>query len=266
MDREIRYGFGDNWRRFLAEADEANFMVATAALQEALAMKSLQGRSFLDIGSGSGVHSLAAHRMGAERIFSFDYDQDSVRTTEEARRLAGNPAGWTVMQGSILDREYVERTVPKADVVYSWGVLHHTGGMWDAIRNAATRCAGPGSTFLIGIYNKKKPATDVMKVIKRTYSKSGPVVREALKWSYWGVTSAVQIARGRSVLDDIRDRNSQRGMDYWRDLEDWVGGYPYECATPAEVTSFVELMGFKLVNQVVRNTIASVNEFRFIKS
>ena len=262
---EIRYGFGDNWRRYLRGITEEQLSIATSSLQQALGMQSLTGKAFLDIGSGSGIHSTAAYRLGAAKIFSFDYDADSVECTEDMRRREGSPGNWTVTRGSILDGPFL-KTVPKSDIVYSWGVLHHTGDMWNAIRLAAECCAGVGSTLLIGIYNEKRPGTDVMKLIKVSYSRSGAMTRQAILWSYWGLTTAVQLLRGRSLMNDIRSRKSERGMNYWRDLEDWVGGYPYECAAPDTVISFLEQRGFVLENKVLGSSIAAVNELRFRKT
>jgi 2-polyprenyl-6-hydroxyphenyl methylase/3-demethylubiquinone-9 3-methyltransferase len=261
--RETRFEFGDNWRRFLDVLTEGHIQAAEASLRETLAVDSLVGRSFLDVGSGSGIHSLAALRLGASSIFSFDYDAASVACTQELRRRAGEPAHWTVRQGSVLDLSFMQKEVPAADEVYSWGVLHHTGAMWDAIRNTAEKCTAPGSRLLIGIYNKKRPATDLMKIVKRTYAASGPPLRRALLWSYWGVTSVVQLVRGRNPLAEVRGRRLERGMDYWRDLEDWVGGYPYECASPSEIQSFVAPLGLRLQRSRVRTTLAAVNEFLF---
>lgn len=261
-----RFEFGDNWRRFLEVLTESHVAAAQVSLRQALGVESLVGRSFLDVGSGSGIHSLAALRLGASSIFSFDYDPDSVACTEEVRRRAGDPGHWAVRRGSVLDHDFMRNEVPAADEVYSWGVLHHTGAMWKAIRNTADKCSSPGSRLLLGIYNKKRPATDVMKLVKRAYAGSGPTVRRAILGSYWAATALVQVARGRNPLAEIPARRSERGMDYWRDLEDWVGGYPYECASPNEIESFVPPLGFRLRSKRITTTLAGVNEFLFERS
>ncbi len=49
-------------------------------------METLAGNSFLDVGSGSGLFSLAAMRLGADRVHSFDYDPQSVGCTKELKR------------------------------------------------------------------------------------------------------------------------------------------------------------------------------------
>src|SRR5215213_8744027 len=130
---ETRFSFGKNWSDYVNESlDEERIAIAVVALQELLNLDNLRGQTFLDIGSGSGLHSLAAYRLGADEVISFDYDPDSVRTTEQLRAEAGSPTNWQVLQGSILDEAVVEKY--HASIVYSWGVLHHTGAMWQAIR------------------------------------------------------------------------------------------------------------------------------------
>ena len=91
--------------------------------------------TFLDVGCGSGLHSPAALTAGAKRIVSFDLDSDSVETSRRLWELVGKPKNWVICQGSILDHEFVT-TLEPADIVYSWGVLHHTGDMWTALRYA----------------------------------------------------------------------------------------------------------------------------------
>src|SRR3954453_10925637 len=137
-----RFEFGENWARFLAVVDESRIVEAERSLREMLGVERLDGRSFLDIGSGSGLFSLAAVRLGAERVHSFDFDPSSVGCTLELRRRYGADADWAVEQGSALDTAYLAR-LGTFDVVYSWGVLHHTGDMWRALGNVA-RLVAPG--------------------------------------------------------------------------------------------------------------------------
>ena len=99
-----------------------------------LEMDDLTGKTFLDIGSGSGLFSLAARRLGA-KVHSFDFDSNSYGCTMELRkRYFDGDGNWKVEQGSALDRNYIE-SLGKFDIVYSWGVLHHTGAMWTALEN-----------------------------------------------------------------------------------------------------------------------------------
>jgi len=140
-EREVtagrRFSFGRNWASFLKRLNQARIAEAEKNLIEFLGEKSLDRRSFLDVGSGSGLSSLAARRLGA-MVTSFDYDGQSVACTEELRRryLPDDPS-WIIEQGSVLDTEYLAG-LGQFDIVYSWGVLHHTGAMWQAMANIKT--------------------------------------------------------------------------------------------------------------------------------
>ncbi|HYY59119.1 MAG TPA: class I SAM-dependent methyltransferase, partial [Pyrinomonadaceae bacterium] len=135
LRRELRFEFGRNWRRFLSTLDEERILEAERSLRLMLEAETLDGKSFLDIGSGSGLFSLAARRLGA-RVHSFDYDAESVACAQELKqRFFAGDADWTIERGSVLDSDYVKR-LGQFDIVYSWGVLHHTGAMWRALENA----------------------------------------------------------------------------------------------------------------------------------
>lgn len=130
-----RFKFGANWKGFLAVLNEERIVLAEQSLRNMLDMD-LKGKRFLDVGSGSGLFSLAARRLGAI-VHSFDYDPQSVACTEELRhRYFPSDDGWTVEQGSALDTQYLAH-LGQWDIVYSWGVLHHTGAMWRALANIA---------------------------------------------------------------------------------------------------------------------------------
>src|SRR6476620_5141731 len=123
-----RFEFGEHWSSFLRLVDEERVHAAEVSLAEMLGRDDLSGQRFLDIGCGSGLFSLAARRLGA-RVHSFDYDRQSVACTVHLReRFFAHDAGWTVQQGSALDADYLA-SLGQFEVVYSWGVLHHTGNM-----------------------------------------------------------------------------------------------------------------------------------------
>ena len=136
VERGERFEFGANWTRFLKTLDDTRIATAQASLCGMLETETLQGRTFVDVGCGSGLFSLAARRLGA-KVHSFDYDPKSVAcSTELRRRYFPDDSRWTVEAGSALDAEYL-RSLGKFDLVYSWGVLHHTGDMAGALANAA---------------------------------------------------------------------------------------------------------------------------------
>jgi len=130
--RGERFRFGENWKHFLGSLNETRIAEAEKSLKEMLQAEKLSGKSFLDVGSGSGLFSLAAKRLGA-RVHSFDYDPESVACTMELRRrYFDEDSDWTIEEGSVLDANYID-ALGKFDIVYSWGVLHHTGQMWQAL-------------------------------------------------------------------------------------------------------------------------------------
>jgi 2-polyprenyl-3-methyl-5-hydroxy-6-metoxy-1,4-benzoquinol methylase len=264
-----RFEFGRNWQQFLRMVDESRIRSAEASLRRMLRVERLDGLRFLDIGSGSGLFSLAARRLGAQ-VHSFDFDPQSVACGRELRRrYAGGDAGWTIEQGSVLDRQYLE-SLGTFDIVYSWGVLHHTGRMWEAIDNATGRVA-PGGTLFIAIYNDLGSRTRRWHAIKRLYNRLPRVAQPVLTAVAMAPDEIKAI--GRAVVkgrpgDYLREWTTynDRGMNRWRDMVDWVGGYPYEVATPEAIFEFCRERGFSLTALKCGGVGLGCNEFVFVKS
>ena len=256
-DADEHFAFGENWQRFLALIDGARIAAAEQSLKRMLAVDSLTAKSFIDVGSGSGLFSLAARRLGA-KVSSFDYDPRSVACTEELKRryFAGDPE-WVVQQGSILDRDWV-RSLGRFDVVYSWGVLHHTGALWQAIENAVSLVNSSGELF-IAIYNDQGPISQYWAWVKGLYARRPfrPFLI-ALHWPY--------LVGARWVWRTISRRPLERGMSYQRDLIDWLGGYPFEVAKPREVIEFLGERGLILASLKDCGTRHGCNEFVFRKT
>src|SRR6202051_1144836 len=145
VDSGERFQVGRNGSQFLESLNDEQIGRAEESLKQMLNAESLRGKSFLDIGSGSGLFSLAARRLGA-RIHSFDYDPHSFASTAELRRrYFPEDTQWRVEQGSVLEKPYLE-ALGQFDIVYSWGVLHHTGSMWQALENVVP-IVKPGGTL-----------------------------------------------------------------------------------------------------------------------
>jgi SAM-dependent methyltransferase len=265
--RGDRFEFGRNWAAFLRVLDEDRIRTAERALQQMLRASRLDGLRFLDIGSGSGLSSLAARRLGA-RVHSFDYDPHSVACTAELRRryFPSDP-DWTVEHGSALDEAYLRR-VGLFDIVYSWGVLHHTGRMWEALEYAALPVA-PGGRLFIAIYNDTGTQSRRWRTIKRVYNalprwaRVPYAVGVSLPGEIRALAGAVLRRRPGEYVREWTTYRGRRGMNRWHDLLDWVGGYPYEFATPDEIFEFYRERGFALISMQCGGVGLGCNQFVF---
>ena len=265
QDPELRFAFGRNWRSFLTTLDDHRIDEARRRLCESLGRDNLRGIRALDIGSGSGLSSLVMHQLGAE-VVAFDYDTDSVACTEELRRrYAPDTANWQIMQGSALDPAFMAE-LGQFDLVYSWGVLHHTGSMWPAIELAAARVA-PQGTLLLALYNDQGRRSRAWRAIKRLYCSSTPG-RWLVSSIFYPLFAAYALWQDlrhfRMPGTHAREYAQKRGMSLFHDWRDWLGGYPFEVAKPADVMRKLTTGGFALQHQTLTRGLGC-NEFVFIK-
>ena len=265
---ETRFKFGKNWSSFLNLLDESRILEAEESLKKNLNKQHLRGVSFLDVGSGSGLFSLAARRLGA-KVHSFDYDLQSVECTRSLKqRFFPEDSDWVVEQGSALDQAYL-KSLGHFDVLYSWGVLHHTGNMQEAFENVSTM-VNPGGHLFLSIYNDQGGASRRWTWIKKTYNQSGNFVKCALTlytlFRQWTITFVKDFLNtGNPFKSWIGYAKNNRGMSAYYDLVDWVGGYPFEVAKPEEVFEFFKAKQFSL--QFLKTCAGGVgcNEFVFKK-
>jgi 2-polyprenyl-3-methyl-5-hydroxy-6-metoxy-1,4-benzoquinol methylase len=258
-----RFAFGKNWLSFIDVVNEARIKAARDSLLQVMQVSTLSGRTFLDVGCGSGLFSLAAHQLGAD-VRSFDCDQDSILAATELRRRFAPDSNWRIELGSILDPEQMA-DLGRFDVVYSWGVLHHTGDLWGAI-DAAARLVASGGLLYISVYNDQGGASRVWRRVKHRYSTSGRFMRTIL------VTGSAVYLHRRQPLNTVRRATQRRrdatvprsrGMSNRHDLIDWVGGYPFDVAKPEEVFTFVHRLGFELCHLKTTGGGFGCNEYVF---
>lgn len=266
-EKRGRFEFGKNWYKYLAGVDEEKIGEAEASLKRMLNADRLEGKSFLDIGCGSGLFSLAARRLGAA-VRSLDYDPVCVSCTEELKKRFGrDDPSWTIERGDVLDRNYL-RSLGKFDIVYSWGVLHHTGAMWQAMENVIENVKQGGILYL-SIYNDQGKMSDIWSALKKVYNQSPSVVRVCMVlavgfvWFAYTAILRLMMLKNPIPFKEWREQKAKRGMSVWHDLVDWVGGYPFEVAKPEEVFEFFYQRGFELSRLKTVGGRAGCNEFLF---
>ena len=278
---EDRFSFGKNWASFLNQLDDDKIKEAIDSMRLLLdldpgASLPLRGKRMLDAGSGSGLFSLAAYRLGAE-VVSFDYDLDSVRCTKYLREqyAEGNSGDrWKIEEGSLLDPTYVT-SLGQFDVVYCWGVAHHTGNMKQAFENLSSRVLGQGY-LAVAIYNDELAVSQVWYFIKKPYQRLPIPIRSvyvfiigavlfAKRFFVTWVAVLVRIIGLRNPWTPFANWIGEaqgRGMNGWHDLVDWVGGFPFEVAKPEYVFRFFRDRGFRLT-QLTTSGGHGCNEFVF---
>jgi SAM-dependent methyltransferase len=260
-----RFEFGANWKRYLDGLSESRILAAQQSLQAMLKLDRLDGLTFVDLGCGSGIFSLAALRLGAAAIVSLDYDPLSVECARSLKDRFAPASNWRVARDDATDRTLPSR-VGTFDVVYSWGVLHHTGAMWEAF-DIACALVAPGGLLFVSIYNDQGFKSVLWRRVKRTYTRlphtlqPPAAVVATVPLELPGLMRAA--VRGRLGEYAQSWRRTARGMDHWRDIVDWVGGYPFEVARPEEVVDFSRARGLELTKLKTVGGALGCNEFVF---
>lgn len=265
-DRAKHFEFGQNWRDYAKTIDQKRVDSAIAGVQK-LFPQGLAGKTVLDVGCGSGLHAFAALSMGAASVTAVDIDENSVSTTHELlTRLAPN-LNWSARVESVFDLS--PTTTGTFDVVYSWGVLHHTGNMWRAIDKAAS-LVKPDGEFAVAIYNATR-LDALWRAEKYFYTNAHRSLQWLFRQGFMSAVVAAKLARGRNPVAFFRDYPKQRGMNFTHDVHDWLGGYPYETSDAEEMRRKVRSLGFRETRSFVWPKTIGVfgspcNEFVFSKA
>jgi 2-polyprenyl-3-methyl-5-hydroxy-6-metoxy-1,4-benzoquinol methylase len=264
-----RFEFGKNWQHFLSILNENRILMAEKSLRQMLQIDDLRGKSFLDVGSGSGLFSLAARRLRA-RVHSFDYDPLSAACTMELKkRYFADDANWIIEEGNVLNKGYL-KSLGQYDIVYSWGVLHHTGALWQALENVIPLVAERGK-LAISIYNDQGRASQRWASLKKFYNESPKPLRMfivlgvAILWFIHSALGRLVRFQNPFPFKEWNQRKKERGMSVWHDLVDWVGGYPFEVAKPEAILDFYQGKGFHLAKLKTCNGRSGCNEFVFTR-
>jgi predicted RNA methylase len=240
-EAHTHFKFGENWKNFSAEINEERIEEAKKSLVKFFGKNGLEGKSFLDIGCGSGLFSLAALLLGAKKVVAVDIDQDSVETTRHVLGTFAPKKDFTVDVVSVFDLD------PKKhgtfDIVYSWGVLHHTGDMATAIEKASHMVA-PKGLFALALYTKT-PFCGFWKKEKRIYTNAPKIVQFFMRSIWYSLFVLSQIIFRQNVVAYIRNYQSSRGMSFSHDVHDWLGGFPYESMAPEEMRTLAKKLHLK---------------------
>lgn len=244
---ETHFAFGRNWASYAQSVAEAEIKEAEAGLLRLLGGEPPRGTRFLDIGSGSGLHSLAALRLGASHVHAVDIDEDSVATTRALLSRFAHDRDWQVVHASVFD--LTPESPGEFDLVYSWGVLHHTGDLNRAVHCAA-RLVRPGGLFLFALY-RRVWADFFWRFEKRWYAKASPAAQGRARAVYTALFGMWFRLTGRRFDDYQAEYCSNRGMEFQHDVHDWMGGWPYESVAPEEVEALMRPLGFERVRSFV---------------
>jgi 2-polyprenyl-6-hydroxyphenyl methylase/3-demethylubiquinone-9 3-methyltransferase len=247
-EKEVRFEFGKNWQSYAQGIDEEKISEAVRRMRSLCDPLELSGKTFLDIGCGSGLHSLAAVRLGVTAVRSVDLDEHSVATTRAVLGRYSPGAGCLVEHRSVFD--LTPERDGQYDVVYSWGVLHHTGAMNQAILQAC-RMVKPGGALVLALYGKTRWC-GVWTRIKRWYVQADDEAKARAERWYVRLFGVYMLLRGKLLSTHIRNYQKKRGMDFYHDVKDWMGGYPYESILPTELDALVLPQGFRLVKAKVK--------------
>jgi SAM-dependent methyltransferase len=246
LKQESHFAFGKNWASYSELVTESQIEEAESWLKRLLG-DSIRGKRFLDIGCGSGLHSLAALRLGATEVVGVDLDPDSVATMRRLLTKFAPNQQWKALEVSVFELE--KSGIGQFDVVYSWGVLHHTGDMYRALSCAASAVA-PQGTFAFALYRLTR-LCGFWKWEKKRYAHASPENQKRAQKIFISLFRIDCVLTGRNFKQYLADYPKKRGMDFYHDIHDWMGGWPYESISPEQTDKHMSGLGFGCERQFV---------------
>jgi 2-polyprenyl-3-methyl-5-hydroxy-6-metoxy-1,4-benzoquinol methylase len=259
MSSKITFSFGKNWMDYNKQVTPLEIEGAKEDLLNWVGKENIAGKRILDLGCGSGIHSLCLFDLGAKELISFDYDPHSVSATSQYWERRGRPSNWKISEGSVLDKTFLDQ-LGKFDLVYSWGVLHHTGDMWQAINNALSLVADQG-LFYITLYKDDNYAHSIK--VKERYNASSA---SGKTWMTYKEIMKIMARRALTFRNPFSwNKNMGRGMNGYHDLIDWLGGLPYEVANEDEMLQWGIKNGLQMKRIWCSNGKGSCNYYLFQK-
>lgn len=240
------FEFGKNWQFFLKGVNDKKINAAIFDIENFLGKNEISGKIFIDIGCGSGLSSLAAYKLGASEIYSYDIDPLNVDNVNKLKKNFSIPLDfkWHAEVMSIVD-DHDLLHINSGDIVYAWGVLHHTGDMWKALKNTLTIVKKNGVVYLM-IYRDAHLAY-IWKIVKKTYVHAPNFIKFIMRNSFAAIQIAGILAKGKNPFRSIKNYElKSRGMSWYTDVVDWIGGYPFEYAEAEEIIDFFQRNGFEL--------------------
>ena len=234
MNKIKYFDFGENWSNYLHDVDDDRVSLAMKNINDALGDNFIRDKSFLDIGCGSGIHSLAALKLNAKYVKSFDINKKNIINTKKIISKFWEKNNYDVEVMNILEAN--DYSI-KYDIVYSWGVLHHTGEMNIAIKNSINYCK-KNSILFIALY-EKTIYCKMWRMIKKFYNNTNRI-NQFLLLNFYNILKifGLLITLKNPYLY-VKNYRSNRGMSFIYDQIDWIGGYPYESINKTELLKII---------------------------
>lgn len=257
---ETHFDFGKNWKDYSEEAlADSSLQASTESLKALFQKDSFSEMSFLDVGCGSGVFSIAAKKLGAPKVVGFDISRNSIEAARNnSLRFLESSQEISFIQGSILDPDFVTK-LGTFDAVYAWGSLHHTGDLWRAVK-ATAHTVKPGGELVLAIYRTHWTSPFWLS-IKKIYNWAPRIIQRLMVACFY-----VLILIAKTICTGKNPYRMGRGMSFYHDVVDWIGGYPYQYATKDEVVSYLREQGFKLTHFIVADLPTGNHQYLFKKS